>query len=63
MGIIRKAPAGETTEWCMRMITVAKKDSSPSRTIDFQPINKYCEREPHHTQRPFDIVSNIPPKT
>ena len=27
------------------------------------PINKYCEREPHHTPRPFDIVNNIPPKT
>ena len=46
MGIICEAPVGETTEWCMRMVTVAKKDGSLRRTTDFQPINKYCEREP-----------------
>ena len=63
MGIIRKAPIGEPTEWCMRMVTVSKKDGTPRRTIDFQPINKYCERETHHTPRPFDVVSNIPPKS
>ena len=40
MGIIRKATVGETTKWCMRMVTVAKKDGSPRRTIDFQGINK-----------------------
>ena len=61
MGIIRRAPIGEPTEWCMRMVTVSKKDGTPRRTIDFQPINKYCERETHHTPRPFDVVSNIPP--
>ena len=60
MGILRKAPVGEPTEWCMNMVTVAKKDGSPRRTIDFQPINKYCLRETHHTPCPFDIVSNIP---
>ena len=46
MGIIRKAPVVETTEWCMRVVTVAQKDGSASKTIDFQPVNKYCEREP-----------------
>ena len=47
----------------MRMVTVSKKDGTPRQTIDFQPINKYCERETHHTPRPFDCVSNIPPKS
>ena len=63
MGIIRRAPIGEPTEWCMRMVTVSKKDGTPRRTIDFQPINKYCERETHYTPRPFDVVSNIPPNS
>lgn len=63
MGILRKAPVGEPTEWCMNMVTVAKKDGSPRRTIDFQPINKYCLRETHHTPCPFDIVSSIPSKS
>ena len=45
------------------MVTVAKKDGSPQRTIDFHPIKKYCERELHHTSKSFDIVSNIQLKT
>ena len=63
MGIIRKPPVGAITEWCMRMVTGAKKDGTPRRTIDFQPINKYCLRQPHHTPTPFEAVSNIPPTT
>ena len=62
LGILHKAPLGEPTEWCMKMVTVPKKDGSPRRTIDFQPINKFCKREVHHTPCPFDIVSNLPPK-
>ena len=61
-GILRKAPLGVPTEWCMRMVTVAKRDGTPRRTIDFQPINKYCQRETHHTPTPFEVVSNIPPR-
>ena len=63
LGIIRKAPVGVATEWCMRMTTVPKKDGSPRRTIDFQPLNKHCQRETHHTPNPYDVVSNIPQKS
>ena len=62
-GVIQKVPVGELREWCMRMVTVSKKDGSPCRTIDFQPINKYCRREPHYTPTPFEAVSAIPPRT
>ena len=62
MGIIQKAPVGEASEWCMRMVTVAKANGSPRRTIDFQPINKYCVREAHYTPTPFNAVSSIPQK-
>ena len=62
-GVIQKVPVGELREWCMRMVTVSKKDGSPCRTIDFQPINKYCRRDPHYTPTPFEAVSAIPPRT
>ena len=39
-----------------------KKMVHPGEQLN-KRINKYWEREPHHTSRPFDIVSNIPPKT
>ena len=32
-------------------------------TVDYQKLNEQCERETYHTPRPFDVVSNIPPKT
>ena len=60
MGILQKVPVGEPTEWCMRMVVVPKKDGKPRRTVDFQPINKFCMRETHHTPSPFDAVSNVP---
>lgn len=60
MGILHKAPVEEPTDWCMNMVTDAKTNGSPRRTIDFQPINKYCLRETHHTPCPFYIVTNIP---
>ena len=63
MGILRPVPAGEPTKWCFRMVTVPKKDGKPRRTVDFQPGNKECPRETHHTPPPFDMVSSIPPNS
>ena len=60
LGILRKAPLGEPTEWYMKMVTVPKKDGSPRHTADFQPINKFCKREVHYTPCLLDIVSNFP---
>ena len=62
LGIIQKAPIGEASEWCSRMVTVAKSDGAPRRTIDFQPINKSCLQETHYTPTPFSVVSSIPNK-
>ena len=62
LGIIRKIPHGETTDWCMRMVVVSKRDGKPRRTVDFQPLNKYSKREVHYTEPPFSAVSSIPPK-
>ena len=60
-GVIAPVPAGEATEWCSRMVVVAKKTGKPRRTVDFQPLNKCCKRETHHTPTPFDMVSDVPP--
>ena len=63
MGILKPVPTGEPTEWCFRMVTVPKKSGKPRRTVDFQPGNKACLRETHHTPTPFDMVSNVPPRS
>lgn len=60
-GVIRPVPAGEATEWCARMVVVAKKTGKPRRTVDFQKLNSCCLRETHHTPAPFDMVSDVPP--
>lgn len=59
-GVIEPVPVGEATEWCARMVVVAKKSGQPQRTIDFQNLNAACRRETHHTPTPFDMVSSIP---
>ena len=61
LGVIRPVPAGVPTEWCARMVVVAKKSGKPRRTVDFQKLNSCCLRETHHTPTPFDMVSDVPP--
>lgn len=36
MWILEPVPVGEATEWCARMVVVAKKSGQPRRTIDYQ---------------------------
>ena len=59
-GVLQRAPPGEPTEWCSRMVVVAKKSGQPRRTVDYQRLNASCRRETHHTPTPFDMVSSIP---
>ncbi|MPC51402.1 hypothetical protein E2C01_045246 [Portunus trituberculatus] len=56
MGILEPVPVGEATEWCARMVVVAKKSGQPRRTIDYQKLNAACKRETHHTPTPFDMM-------
>ena len=62
-GVIKPVPAGEATEWCARMVVVAKKNGQPRCTVNFQLLNSCCKRETHHTAAPFDMVSGIPTRT
>ena len=59
-GVLQPVPAGEATEWCSRMVVVAKKSGQPRRTVDYQRLNACCLRETHHTPSPFDMVSSVP---
>ena len=59
-GIIELVPVGEATEWCARIVVVAKKNGQPRRTVDFQRPNARCLKETHHTPAPLDMVSGVP---
>ena len=61
--IIEAVPQGTVSEWCSRMVVVAKKDGSPRRTVDLQKLNEATYREVHHTQTPFNLVSTVPKNT
>ena len=60
LGVIEPVPWGEPTTWCSRMITVAKKDGSPRRTIDLQALNDASVRQTHHTPSPFHQAMAVP---
>ncbi|XP_064106806.1 uncharacterized protein K02A2.6-like [Macrobrachium nipponense] len=43
-GVIDPVLVGDATEWCARMVVVAKKTGQPRCTVDFQRINAHCLR-------------------
>ena len=48
LGVIERVPSGTDTTWCHRMVIVPKKDMTPRRTINFQPLNAVAARQTHH---------------
>ena len=42
------------------MITVANKDGTPRRTVDFLHLNSASLRQTHHTQSPFHQAESAP---
>ena len=63
LGVLEQEPLGEKPSWCFRMVLARKPDGSPRRTVDLSPLNKYCYREPHHVQSPFQQAKSIPSET
>ena len=63
LGVLERVPMGEKPLWCFRMVLARKPDGSPRRTVDLSPLNKYCYREPHHVQSPFQQARSIPSNT
>ena len=58
MGVIE--PVTEPSEWCQRMVCVRKHDGTPRRTVDLQPLNKFCKREPWVTNTPSKQARSVP---
>lgn len=63
LGVIEPVPWGTPTTWCSRMVVVAKKDGTPRRTVDLQPLNAVSCRQTHHTVSPFHQASTVPHHT
>ena len=63
LGVIEPVPWGTPTTWCSRMVTIAKKDGSPRRTVDLQALNAVSSRQTHHTESPFHQATSIPHNT
>ena len=63
IGVIERVPSGTPTTWCHRMVVVPKKDNSPRRTVNFQPLNQYSTRQTHHTMSPFHQATMVPAGT
>ena len=63
IGVIEKVPPGTPTTWCHRMVVVPKKDNTPRRTVNFQPLNQFSSRQTHHTVSPFHQETSVPPRT
>jgi hypothetical protein len=61
IGVIEKVSSGAPTTWCHRMVVVPKKDNTPRRTVNFQPLNQYSYRQTHHTMSPFHQATSVPP--
>ena len=63
-GIIAKTPIGIPTPWCSPMVITPKKGNllQPKlrMTIDLQKLNSQCQREIHHVESPFKLVSQFP---
>ena len=63
LGVIEPVPWGQPTLWCSRMVTVAKSDGSPRRTVDLQSLNNASVRQTHHTASPFHQAMSVPHNT
>ena len=62
MGILKKVPHGEPTEWCHRMVNTRKYVESPRRTVDVSPL-KFCKRETHAFEAPFYLARRVSKNT
>ena len=60
LGILERVPYGVPVEWCHRLVVTRKHDGSPRRTVDLSPLNKYCRRETHCAESPYNLARRIP---
>ena len=60
MGVLERVPVGTPSEWCSRMVVVAKHNGKPRRTVDLKMLNKAAKPQTHPTETPFHQVMGIP---
>ena len=58
LGVIEKVE--EPSEWCQRMVCVRRPDGRPRRTVDLQPLKKFCKREEWVTNTPAKQGRMVP---
>jgi hypothetical protein len=58
MGIISRYD--EPSAWCSPIVVVPKKNDDVRICIDFTRLNQNIQRQYHHSDTPFEIVSTIP---
>ena len=61
LGVLEKLPTNTPTTWLSRMVITAKSNGEPRRTVDYQPLNKYVQRQTFPMETPFQLASRIPP--
>ena len=60
MCVLEKVPVGTPSDWCSRMVAVAKSNGKPKRTVDLTALNKAAKRQAHPTETPFHQDMSIP---
>merc|ERR1712079_727894 len=63
LGVLEKVGPNVPVTWCARMILQRKHNGDPRRTIDFQPLNRACRRQTHHTAPPLQQAQTVPHNT
>ena len=58
--VIEPVPINDPVTWCHRVVTCAKKEGKPRRTVDLQALNAHATRDTHHTPSPFHQARSIP---
>ena len=60
MGVLEGPLVDDPAVWCAPMHIAAKKNGSPRRTVDFQGLNRACQRQTHAVKAPFHQCSAVP---
>ena len=60
LGVLEKVPVNTPVKWLHRMVIAPKKNGTPRRTVDPQPLNEASLRQTHHTQSPYHLASKVP---
>ena len=61
LGVLEGPLMDDPAEWCAAAHYTEKKNGDPRRTVDYQRLNKACQRQTHAVKAPFHQCSAVPP--